>query len=80
MSSLGRDAANVEAGAAQRSVLLHAHRLHAELRRLDGAHVAARPGADHDEVDIAARRVKAERRHGGVEQDLGCRVWFHFNE
>ena len=48
-------------GAAQRDVLLHAHRLHAELGRLDGAHVAARPRTDDHEVHIVAGRVEAER-------------------
>ena len=68
--SLGGYAADVEAGSAERGVLLDADGLHAELGRLDGAHVAARTGADHHEVDVVARRVEAERRHGRVEQDL----------
>ncbi len=48
---LGRDAADVEAGAAQRLALFHAGHLHAELRGTDGADIAARTGADHDDVE-----------------------------
>src|SRR5205807_4779655 len=47
---LGRDAADVEAGAAERLVLLDHHHLHAELRRADRAEIAARAGTDDDEV------------------------------
>ena len=46
---LGRDAAPVQADAAQLR-LLHQRGLHAELRGADGGHVAARPAADHDHV------------------------------
>ena len=48
---LGRDAADIQAGAAERGALLHAGDLHAELRRADGAHIAAGSGADDDDVE-----------------------------
>src|SRR5690606_1250145 len=47
---LGGNAADVEAGAAERRALFHAGDLEPELRRADRADVAAGPGADHDEV------------------------------
>ena len=47
---LRRDAADVEAGAAEGRVLLDHGDLHAELRRADGADIAAGAGADDDEV------------------------------
>ena len=48
---LGRDAADVEAGAAQRRVLLDDRHLQAELGGADRRHIAAGAGADHDEVE-----------------------------
>ena len=47
---LRRDAADIETGAAQAAALLDAGDLHAELRRLDGTDIAARPAADHHEI------------------------------
>ena len=47
---LAGDAADVEAGAAQRGPLLDAGDLHAELGRADGGDVAAGAGADHHQV------------------------------
>ena len=47
---LGGDAADVEAGAAQRRALLDHGDLHAELRRADRADIAAGTGADNDDV------------------------------
>ena len=47
---LGGDAADVEAGAAERAALVDAGHPHAELRCLDRGDVAARAPADHDEV------------------------------
>ncbi len=47
---LGRDAADVEAGAAERLALLDDGDFHAELRRADRADIAAGPGADDDEI------------------------------
>ena len=47
---LGGDAADIEAGAAVRGALLHHGHLQPELRRANGADVAAGAGADHDQV------------------------------
>ena len=47
---LARDAADVQAGAAERGVLLDAGDAHAELGGADGGDVAARSGADDDQV------------------------------
>ena len=47
---LGRDAADVEAGAAMRRALLDHGDLQAELRGADGADIAAGAGADDDEI------------------------------
>ena len=47
---LGGNAADVEAGAAQRLALLDDRRLQAELRRLDGADITARSRSDHDDI------------------------------
>jgi len=47
---LGWDAANVETGAAVRGAFLHHGHLEAELGRTNGAHIATRAGADHDQV------------------------------
>ena len=49
---LGRDAADIEAGAAVGGALLDHGDLHAELRRADGGDIAARPGADHDDIYV----------------------------
>ena len=74
---LGRDAAHVQARAAQRAAELDARHLHAELAGLDRRHVAARAAAHDDEVVLAGRRrrrrrqaargagARAARRHGG---------------
>ncbi len=48
---LGRDAADIEAGAAQGGALLDHRHLHAELGGADRRHVAAGPGADDDEIE-----------------------------
>ena len=47
---LRRDAADVEAGAAERRPLLDAGHPHAELRRADRGDIAARAGADDDDI------------------------------
>ena len=47
---LGRDAADIEAGAAERAALLDAGHLEPELGRLDRGHVAARPAADDHQI------------------------------
>jgi len=46
----GRDAADVETGAAKRRPLLDHRDLHAELRRPDRADIAAGTGADNNEI------------------------------
>ena len=48
---LGRDAADIEAGAAEGRALLDHRHLHAELGGADRRHIAARSGADHDEIE-----------------------------
>ena len=50
---LGRNAAHIEAGAAVGGALLHHRDLHAELRRADGAHIAAGAGPDNDEIVLS---------------------------
>ena len=47
---LAGDAADVQARAAEARPLLDAGHLHPELRRADRRDIAARPGADHDQV------------------------------
>ena len=47
---LRRDAANVEAGAAQRRALLHAGHLQAMLRRANGSDITAGAAADDDDI------------------------------
>ncbi len=49
---LGRDAADVEAGAAERLAALGAGGLEAKLRGADRGDVAAGAGADHQDVEI----------------------------
>ena len=49
---LGRDAADIEAGAAMGGALLHHRDLHAELRGADGADIAAGSGADDDQIKL----------------------------
>ena len=52
---LRRDAADVQAGAAGGRALLDDGDLQPELRRADGADIAARAGADDDEIVLAMR-------------------------
>src|SRR5205814_115019 len=47
---LRRDAPDIEAGAAERWIFLDHRDFEAELRRPDGAHIAAGPGADDGEI------------------------------
>jgi hypothetical protein len=49
---LARDAADVEAGAAEGGAFLDERDLEAELGGAEGAHIAAGAGADDDEVKI----------------------------
>jgi hypothetical protein len=50
---LRRDAADIEAGAAERLPALDAGRLQPQLRRPDRGNIAARPGADHYHVKVS---------------------------
>ena len=52
---LGRDAADVEAGAAERLAAFGAGGLEAELRGADRGDIAAGAGADHQDVEIVIR-------------------------
>ena len=52
---LRRDAAHIEAGAAMGGALLDHRHFHAELRRADGADIAAGSGADDDQVVLRHR-------------------------
>ena len=63
---LGRDAADVEAGAAERAARLDAGRLEAELRGLDRGHVATGSAADNDDIKLlGGRREEARARERG---------------
>src|SRR5262249_46104351 len=62
---LAGDAADVEARAAERRVLLHACGLEAELRRADRGHVAAGTRADPDQVE-------ARLAHEGLPPRPAC--------
>ncbi len=63
---LGGDAADVQARAAQGRPLFDDGNLHAELRRLDCADIAARAGADDGQIvlshDIPSRRARVGRK------------------
>ena len=59
---LGRDAADVEAGAAERAALLDARDLHAHLAGLDGRDVAAGAATDDNEVLLVGCRGKSRDR------------------
>ena len=61
---LGRDAADIEAGPAERLHLLDDRDLHAQLRRTNGAHIAARPRADHYQVICHCRSLSLGAREG----------------
>ena len=50
--SLGRDAADVEAGAAEGIVLFHESHLETELAGLDGGDIATGTGTDYDEIEL----------------------------
>src|SRR6516164_3137322 len=57
------NAADIETSAAEGFVLLDHRDLHAELRRADGADIAAGAGADHDEV-VGHELLRTIRRYG----------------
>ncbi len=54
---LGRDAADIEAGAAQRLAALDAAGLEPELCGTDGGNITARAGADYQDVEIIVSHV-----------------------
>ena len=72
---LGRDAADIEAGAAEGGALLDHRHLHAELGGADRRHIAARTGADHDKVEAcvghdAAPHTPSSSRSGSSMHSL----------
>ena len=52
---LARNAANVEAGAAESGALVNESDLEAELGGAEGAHIAAGAGADDDQIEGRGR-------------------------
>ena len=70
---LGRDAADVQADAAEALVALDEHGLQAEVGRAEGGRVAAGAGADHDDVGAIAAAVALGRllRLGGLGRLCG---------
>ena len=66
---LGRDAADIEAGAAQRLAAFHAGGLQPQLRRADRRDIAAGAGADDDQVKIYSpweNSLQINQQAGGV--------------
>src|SRR5262249_9064101 len=63
------DAADVEAGAAERAILLDARHLHAELGGADGGRVAAGARPDHDEVE-ATHQISSISRAGSSSRSF----------
>ena len=62
---LRRDAADVQAGAAEQAALVDARGAHPELRGADRGHVAARAAADHHEVESIVRHHTSRSRRSG---------------
>lgn len=62
---LGRDASNVEAGAAERPPLLNTSSLKPELGGLDGGDVASGTASDDDDVVVVGRGGEAPEEGGG---------------
>jgi hypothetical protein len=58
--SLGRNATNVEAGAAEGAALLDAGHLHAQLTGLDGSNVATRATADDNEILLIGCKMEGK--------------------
>ena len=59
---LRRDTADIEAGTAEHAALVDAGDLHAELRRADRRDIAARPGADDDQIEFAVSHSSVPSR------------------
>ena len=75
---LGRDAADIEAGAAERAALLDAGDLEPELGRLDRGHVAAWPAAhDHQIVPRLAHDPTPPYRALRLPHPSGAAPWGH---
>ena len=71
---LGRDAADVEALAAERSAGLDEHRVEPEIGRAERGGVAARASAQHDEIDLAEQLAHDHGRRPSLsleEEPLG---------
>ena len=66
---LRRDAADVEARAAEGAILLDARDLHAELGGTDGGHVASGTRPDYDEVE-ATHHISSSRRAGSSSRSF----------
>jgi hypothetical protein len=71
---LGRNAADVEADAAERGVTLDDDRLHAEVGRAEGGGVTAGAGAEdeHFALDVGTAGVAAGDRGGHRSRCCGC--------
>ena len=68
---LGRDAADVEAGAAERLAALGAGGLEPKLRSADRGDIAARAGADHQDVEIVISHFSCSREVGFRPREYG---------
>jgi hypothetical protein len=64
---LGRDAAHVQADAAQRGVAFDDHDFQAQVRRAERRRVAARAAAEHQHVALQVGRAAEGGRDGGGE-------------
>ena len=73
-SALRRDAADVQADAAERREALDQHRLHAEVGGAEGGRVAAGAGAEHEHValEVGAAGVAARRTGAGAAGAAGA--------
>ena len=70
---LGRDAAPVQADAAE-VLALHHRGLHAELRRADGGDVAAGAAAEHDQVEALVSHCSLPWRARSARRRPSCRT------
>ena len=65
---LGRNAADVQASAAERLALFDADGLEAKLRGLDGSDVAAWTAADDGQIGVISGQTSAKSRKGSFSQ------------
>lgn len=73
--NLGRNTANIKAGAPKSASLLDAGGLEPQLGRLDRCHVAAGAASDHDDVVLIRSRREAPGERGqrvGVPESIGA--------